>query len=403
MQSKLSLRSTLFTGLAGCLVLASHAYAQDGVPTTGATADPTHMTYGRDADLLKEQIRSFNGQSDTKPIKPTIYANPGDKFVEISAADQVKSMGAGVNIAGGYDAGYWDGKGKAEFSDDDVRRVAEAGFKTIRVPLMTFRHIADTEGNLDPAYMKRIDHIVDLAIANHLNVILDEHDFEDCAKDANGCAVLLSNVWYDLALHFQTAPNSVMFELLNEPNGQVDAAIWNAWLPDLVATVRQFNPTRNLIVGPVMWNSADQLPNLKLPADPHIIVTFHYYTPMEFTHQGANWAGPQLEKLRNVSWTGTPAQMAAINTTFDAVKAWGAANNRPIFLGEYGTYGKFNPNMDDRAAWTRAVSAAADSRGFARAYWYYQDGDGFGVWDAGKKQWVKPLLKALLPDSPAAQ
>ena len=187
------------------------------------------------------------------------------------------------------------------------------------------------------------------------------------------------------------------------PNGQVDAAIWNAWLPDLIATVRQFDPTRNLIVGPVMWNSADQLPNLKLPADPHIIVTFHYYTPMEFTHQGANWAGPQLEKLRNVSWTGTPAQMAAINTTFDAVKAWGAANNRPIFLGEYGTYGKFNPNMDDRAAWTRAVSAAADSRGFARAYWYYQDGDGFGVWDAGKKQWVKPLLKALLPDSPAAQ
>lgn len=341
---------------------------------------------------------------DAKPtIQPTLYHNPGDAFVAISAADQVKTMGAGVNIAGGYDAGYWDGKGEAEFHDDDIRRVAEAGFKTIRVPLFTFRHIADAEGNLNPDYMKKIDHIVDLAIANHLNIILDEHDFDDCAKAPDSCAVILPNVWYDLALHFQTAPNTVMFELLNEPHDGITADVWNAWLPDLIKTVRQFNPTRNLIVGPVQWNSPDQLPTLKLPDDPHLIVTFHYYSPMEFTHQGANWAGPQLEKLRNVRWTGTPEQMAALNTTFDAVKTWSDANHRPIFLGEYGTYGHVNKNMDDRAAWTRAISKAADSRGFARAYWYFQDGDGFGVWDNAHRQWIKPILKALLPDSPAAR
>jgi endoglucanase len=390
----------MMTGLAG-LALAFAAQAQDS--SNPAVADKDHMTYGREADLVKDQIKSYNNQDAAQTIKPTVYANPGEAYAEISAADQVKAMGAGVNIAGGYDAGYWDGKGKADFSDEDIKRVADAGFKTIRVPLMTFRHIADTEGNLDPEYVKKIDHIVDLAIANHLNVILDEHDFDDCAKDADACGILLSNVWYDLALHFQTAPNSVMFELLNEPHDKITADLWNAWLPDLIATVRQFDPSRNLIIGPVMWNSADQLANLKLPADPHIIVTFHDYSPMEFTHQGASWAGPQLEKLRNVRWTGTPEQMAALNKTFDTVKAWSEANNRPIFLGEYGTYGKFNPNMDDRAAWTRAMSQAADARGFARAYWYYQDGDGFGVWDKDKQQWVKPILKALLPNSPAAQ
>lgn len=390
---------TLLLCAGAALAMAGASHAQD---TNPAVADKDHMTYGREADIVKDQIKSYNNANNA-PIKPTVFKSPGAPFTPIDAAEQVKAMGAGMNIAGGYDAGYWDGKSKIDVLDDDIKRVADAGFKTIRVPLFTFRHIVDTEGNLDPAYLARIDHIVEQGIANHLNVILDEHDFDDCAKDPDACAVLLSNVWYDLALRYQTTPNTVMFELLNEPHGKIDAATWNAWIPDLVATVRQFNPTRNLIIGPVMWNSADQLAALKLPDDKHIIVTFHDYSPMEFTHQGASWAGPDLEKLRNVRWTGTPEEMAKLNATFDTVKAWSQANNRPIFLGEYGTYGKFNSNMGDRVAWTKAMSEAADARGFARAYWYYEDGDGFGVWDKDAKSWRKPLLGTLLPNSPAAK
>lgn len=363
------------------------------IPTsTAAGPDAQHNVSGsRESQIVQDQIRSFNSLVGTWP-----------KYTEISAQDQVAGMGAGINIIGGYDP-YWTG-GKTTFTDADIKRVKEAGFKTIRVPLFTFKHIADTQGHLDPKWLDRLDHIIDLAVKNKLTVILDEHDFEDCAKDVDACAVLLPNIWYDLSERYKDAPSSVVFELLNEPNGNVDAKIWNTWVPDLISIVRETNPTRNIIVGPVMWNSADQLSTLELPAaDRHLIATFHYYTPMEFTHQGASWAGPDLEKLRGVRWTGTAEQQAAIDTTFDKVTAWSKANNRPMFLGEYGTYGKFNDQIDDRAAWTRAVSKAADDRGFARAYWYYQDGGGFGVWDAEKGQWVKPLLKALLPDSPAAQ
>ena len=71
------------------------------------------------------------------------------------------------------------------------------------------------------------------------------------------------------------------------------------------------------------------------------------------------------------------------------------ANDRPMFLGEYGTYGKFNDNMDDRVAWTKAVSKAADDRGFARAYWYFEDDGGFGVYDKRTGAWVAPIKDAL--------
>ena len=364
--------------------------AQAQVATPGAIqSDAAHMSSGREADLVQSQIKSYNSLSSQWP-----------KFEAISPEDQVAQMGAGVNIIGGYDP-WWDGQ-KSTFTDNDIKRAKDAGFKTIRVPLFTFKHIADTQGNLDPKWLEKLDHIIDVAVANKLTVILDEHDFDDCAKDVDACAVILPNVWYDLSTRYKDAPSSVVFELLNEPHGNIDADIWNGWLPDLISMVRETNPTRNIIIGGVGWNSADQLPNLKLPAaDHHIIATFHYYTPMEFTHQGASWVGPDIQKLRDVRWTGTPDQVAAINTTFDSVVAWSKANSRPVFLGEYGTYGQFNTNMDDRAAWTRAISKAADDRGFARAYWYYQDGGGFGVYDAENKHWVLPILKALLPGTTA--
>ena len=375
--------------VAGLSAPAGSAFAQ-AAPTTAAGPDAAHMSSGdRQSDMVRDQIKSYN----------SLIA--GEKFKPISAADQVAAMGPGINIIGGYDP-YWTGE-KTSFTDADIKRVKDAGFKTIRVPLFTFKHIADTQGHLDPKWLERLDHIIDLAIKNKLNVILDEHDFEDCAKDADGCAVLLPNIWYDLSERYKGTPNSVIFELLNEPNGKVDAAIWNAWIPDLIGIVRETNPERNIIIGGVMWNSSDQLDTLKLPAtDRHIIATFHYYTPMEFTHQGASWVASETDK-RGVRWQGTKAELDALNGTFDKVAAWSKANDRPVFLGEYGTYGHVNPNISDRATWTRAISKAADDRGFARAYWYYQDGDGFGVWDADKGQWRKPLLKALLPDSPAAQ
>jgi endoglucanase len=366
--------------------------ALSSAPASAQFAGPGYRTdvkdtAGRDLDNLQDQVNSFNHlfKSDKK-------------FTEISPEAQLAQMGAGINW-GGYDA-WWDG-GKSTFNPvKDIARMKAAGFSTLRVPLMAFKHIVDAKGNLDPKYLEKMDAVVQAAVKNNMTVILDEHDFDDCEKNTDACAVLLPNIWYDLSEHYKDAPNNVVFELLNEPHGQIDEKVWNDWLAGLVGIVRETNPTRNVIIGPVGWNSIDKLDTLKLPAgDHHIIATFHYYQPMEFTHQGASWAGAALEKARGVRWSGTAEDMARLNADFDKAAAWGKANGRPVFLGEYGTYGKFNANMGDRAAWTRAVSKAADDRGFARAYWYYSDGGGFGVYDSEQGQWVEPILSALVPQS----
>jgi endoglucanase len=313
-------------------------------------------------------------------------------FEAISPEAQVAKMASGVNVIGGYDA-YWDG-GQTQFRMDDFAKIRNAGFSTVRIPLFAFRHL-NKDGHLDAEYFKRIDQVVNAALASNLTVILDEHDFETCAKDADACAGNLSNVWYELSDHFKSAPNSVLFELLNEPNGQVDDKIWNSWLVDLLAIVRQTNPERNVIIGPTHWNSRNDLALLKLPEDDrHIIVTFHYYDPFPFTHQGASWAPKDIEALNNVRWTSKPEERKAIDDDFAQVQAWSKTASRPVLLGEFGAYDRFG-KLEDRALWTRAVSDTAHKYGFATTYWYW-DG-GFGVYDAEKRVWIKPILDALIP------
>ncbi len=378
-------------GIAACALMMAcaiaPAYAQQGVPTSGATADRDHMSYGADADRVADEIKGFND-----------FAGGGQKYVEISAQDEVAQMGAGINVIPGWN-GFWNG-GSTQFKLSQIRKIKEAGFSTIRIPLQTFGKSAmhiDAQGHLDPKYLKKLDSIVEAALSAKLFVIIDEHDFDDCSKNADACAQILPNVWYELSEHYKNAPSSVMFELLNEPHDKIDAAIWNAWLPDLVAIVRQTNPTRNIIVGPTHWNSSADLPLLKLPDDKHIIVTFHYYDPMTFTHQGADWVGPEIAKEHGeVHWKGTPEELAKINGDFDKVADWAKANNRPILLGEYGTYAKFSA-IDERAAWTRAVTKAAADRGFAHAAWEFDEGPtGFTVYDSDKNEWVEPIKNAFL-------
>ena len=141
------------------------------------------------------------------------------------------------------------------------------------------------------------------------------------------------------------------------------------------------------------WNALRELPNLQLPADRNLLVTFHYYDPFHFTHQGASWAG-DVKNLHGITW-GSAADRAAVAADFDQVAAWSRANDRPILLGEFGAYEKSGTPQDLRVAYTADVRSEAERHGFGWAYWQFE-GD-FIAWDMARQRWVEPILKALIP------
>jgi len=295
----------------------------------------------------------------------------------------------GVNIVG-YDPLLWTDPAKARFQLRHMQAIRDGGFDHVRMVLSAFEHM-DAQHQLSATWLKSLDGLVDAALKSGLQVILDEHNFMDCAKEVADCRVRLLAFWRQIAPRFRAAPDAVMFEILNEPNGAADA-VWNDILAENLALIRQTNPTRRVIVGPKFWNSLDQLGQLRLPdADRNLIVTFHYYTPMEFTHQGASWT-PEFKNLSGVTW-GSALDKERLRKDFDQVQAWSERTHRPILLGEFGALE--TAGMAQRVGWTAAVARAAEARGFGWSYWQF-DSD-FVLWDMKADQWVKPIHAALIP------
>lgn len=308
--------------------------------------------------------------------------------VSLRASDQ--PFRRGVNVLG-YDP-YWTNSGERRFEWRHFAEIRRGGFDFVRVNLQAFGHM-DSANRLDSAWLAKLDDVVREAQQAGLGVILDEHDFDVCSSDLAMCRAKLSAFWTQVAPRFANAPRNVAFELLNEPHAQLDAPTWNAMIPELLAVVRQSNPTRIVVVGPTSWNSFKELPTLQLPADPNLLVTIHYYEPFHFTHQGASWAG-DVKDLHGIIW-GSATDRAAVLADFDKVAAWSAANNRPILLGEFGAYDKSGTPLDLRVAYTSTVRSEAERHGFGWAYWQFE-GD-FVVWDMANQRWVEPIRKALIP------
>jgi endoglucanase len=302
---------------------------------------------------------------------------------------QVKQMGRGVNIIG-YDP-IWQRSDRARFKEHHFERIRAGGFQTVRVNLHAFRHIG-ADNRIEPAWLETLEWVVRTALKHKLTVILDEHDFQAMSRDLGRGEPKLLAFWEQVAGRFKDAPDSVVFEILNEPNGALDSPHWNALLKQALAVIRKTNPTRNVVIGPSSWNSIRALKTLELPADDrHIIVTVHYYLPMEFTHQGAQWVA-SAAKLSNVDW-GSASDRKKVESDFAGVQAWATAEQRPILLGEFGAYDK-GP-MDARVRYTSCVARTAESLGWAWTYWQF-DSD-FIVYDMKKDDWVEPIYKALVP------
>lgn len=308
----------------------------------------------------------------------------------IASAGASPGYHRGINVLG-YDP-IWKDPAQAHFQARHFGEIRRGGFDFIRVNLQVFSHL-DNANRIDPAWLRRLDWVVREAQRANLGVILDEHDFDRCSIDVAACRTKLTAVWLQLAPRYRSAPSSVAFELLNEPHDALNGAPWNALLLDLLRVVRQTNPKRTVIIGPSHWNSLADLPLLQLPEDDrNILVTFHFYEPFHFTHQGASWT--DLKELRGVTW-GSPADRASLVADFDKVANWASIHRRPVLLGEFGAYDKSGTPIAMRVAYTSAVSREAERRGFPWAYWQF-DGD-FIAWDMKRNAWVEPIRRALIP------
>ena len=301
-----------------------------------------------------------------------------------------RKLGRGVNIIG-YDA-IWDSFEQARLKEHYFELIKEAGFNNVRINMHPFRHMDTTTFEIREHWWKVLDWAVDNALANDLMVILDMHEFHAMAEDPEGRKTMWLVFWEQIAERYKLRSDKVLFELLNEPFGNLNNELWNKYLAEGLTEVRKSNPDRTVIIGPTHYNQINQLDSLILPEeDRNIIVTIHYYTPMDFTHQGAPWA--DRADLRDVPWLGTVEEKQVLMNDFAKAQAWSEKHNRPLFLGEFGVYDK--ADMESRTRYLSFLIETIENLEWSWAYWQF-DSD-FIVYDIDNERWIEPVLNALMP------
>ena len=308
---------------------------------------------------------------------------------EISAIEQCQKLGRGVNIIG-YDRALWKDYTKGRFKEEYFKMIKEAGFTNIRINMHPFSHM-DSNYKISDKWLETLDWAIKNGLEANLMIILDLHEFHAMAEDPVAKKEMFLSFWKQLSLRYKDLSDDIVFEILNEPNGKLTAALWNSFLVEAIDLIRKTNPNRTLMIGPGSWNGIESLPRLILPEDDkNIIVTVHFYHPMKFTHQGAPWSR-QYVNYSDITWTGSEKEKNEIDTKLEVAADWAKANDRPIYLGEFGAYDK--ADMDSRARYTAYVARTAEKLGFSWGYWQF-DSD-FILYDIDKEEWVIPLLNAL--------
>lgn len=299
-------------------------------------------------------------------------------------------LGMGINLGNTFEApklGAWGVDVDAFYFEE----IKEKGFASIRIPARWSAHaLEEAPYTIDKKFMDTIQWAVDLALEKELVVVLDVHHYEEMMEEPEAHKDRFLAFWEQISETFADYSDSLYFELFNEPNTNFTADLWNDYLKEAIAVVREKHPNRMVIIGAAEWGGIEGMKKLVLPEnDNRIILTVHYYNPFNFTHQGADWQTPIPPT--GVTWDSTAAQIRAIANDMAAIKKYSDDNNIPVYVGEFGAI----DHADDasRARWIGHLREVFKENGFSAAYWEYCSG--FGIYMPALNCYRSGMLQAL--------
>ena len=300
-------------------------------------------------------------------------------------------MRRGVNLGNALEAPN-EGDWGYRIEDDHLAAIADAGFDGVRLPVRWDAHaLLAAPYTIAPEFFDRVDHVIEAAIGHGLMVQLDCHHYDALISDPDRHGLRFTAIWRQIAQRYRDASPALMFEPLNEPNGERwNAAFLQGVQAAVLGDVRHTNAERSVVFGGPNWNSIDGLADWRAPAGRNVLATVHYYEPHDFTHSGAEWLGANAPHFSR-AW-GARADRAEVESHIVRAAQWSSAHNIALQLGEFGV-NRAVP-LPQRALWTRTVREACDAHGIGWCVWDFAGA--FPIWDREHGRFIPQMLEALI-------
>ncbi len=285
----------------------------------------------------------------------------------------------------------------------DMAAVRNLGLRHVRLPISPSWVLGWSEAGLPGAQLQRLDAVVCAAVVQGLAVVLDAHPEDDLAlKDTSSPANVdeLGAAWDRIATRYAVIPPGLMvFEALNEP-GLTDAGRWAHDRHILLNRIRRVAPCHTVLLTASPSSTAAALAGSEPERDRRLAYVFHFYRPMVFTHQGAEWGNLDLSSIHGLTYPATQANVdrvkvkaipslqptldryASKDGVADAIRGeialaarWAAQFGVPLVTTELGVFG--TAERGSREAWLRDVRSALEASRIGWTVWEYRGG--FGI------------------------
>jgi hypothetical protein len=264
----------------------------------------------------------------------------------------VEKMTCGINIGQTLELEYEPTRKIQEYYFTDF---VNAGFDFVRIPIRWDKHTGATAPyTIDPAWLTRVEQVVDWSLAHGLITIINTHHDDWILANNNPTANDIARfkaIWTQVADRFKNKSEKLLFEIANEPNIAINLCDnLNAYA---IPIIRQTNPTRNIVFG----SSGTQMSTLKqavIPSDPYLIASIHSYIPWPFAGEAIG------------TW-GSAAEITQIQGIMAEAAAWVEAHNIPILLGEFSA--RVECEVNARTKWFTTHLQEARRQNLAPCVW----------------------------------
>ncbi len=316
-----------------------------------------------------------------------------EELTGMTATEIVSQMGIGWNLGNTFDA--TGGDPADVYSQEQswgnpivdaalMKRVKEAGFTTIRIPITWYRHVLDDgKFTINPAFMARIKEVVDMAYAEGLYVIINMHheawlNTKTMDKDYEKIGVQLAAMWKQIAAAFADYDQHLIFESMNEPRMAGTSVEWtgnkagseavNYLNQVFVEAIRNDAQGHNgervlMIPGYAASSTTTLMAAIKMPTfngaqAENIAISVHCYNPYDFC----------LSDKMEVFDRSNKQHTSSIDTVFSNIQRLFLDKGIPVVMGETGATNT-NNNTSSRESWAYHVGSKAAAYGVPICIW----------------------------------